>query len=525
MFGSTYVDAVDGFGKSLPNRVAFRNSAQESLTYRELSERSNALALWLQNESGLRERMPVVVFGHKSPYMLVAIMACAKSGHPYVPIDVVYPPSRIANIVSQLEDTLIIDTTSDARVADEAVTSLGKRIVDAGQLASICATLTTDEAVSKLSGTDTKETLYIIFTSGSTGNPKGVEVSVECVDHFLAWLDDIYTFADEGPRTWFNRAAYSFDLSVTDLVCALAHGDTCFALEAEAECSLAATFEALGASGMSDWVSTPSFLDQCLADESFGPDLLPDLRRMLFVGETLRPQTVREAKRRFPELAVYNGYGPTESCDFVSLCEITQEMVVDDRPLPVGYAMAGTELVVLDPETLERVPDGQAGELFIVGPTVAKGYYGRPDLTEAAFASCPVEVTRGRKSYRTGDEMARGADGLYYFHGRLDLQIKLHGFRIELGDIESALSALPEVQMAAVVPVSRAGQIHHLCACVVVREGVAESGLRLTRRLKSALVESIPAYMVPTQFKYLDELPLNNNGKVDRKSLVQALGS
>jgi len=521
VFGSAYVDAVDGFAKTTPERLAFQNSAHESLTYAELSQRSDALALWLQ-ECGLGAGMPVVVFGHKSPYMLVAIMACAKSGHPYVPIDVVYPPSRVAGIVSQLEDTLILDTSKDERARVDTIASLGKRIVGASEISRICERHLTDRERASLVGTDAQATLYIIFTSGSTGTPKGVEVSVECVDHFMAWLDEAYAF--EGPRIWFNRAAYSFDLSVTDLVCALSHGETCFALEREAEESLGATFAALAESGMTDWVSTPSFLDQCLADDSFGPDLLPHLRRMLFVGETLRPQTVREAKRRFEGLSVYNGYGPTESCDFVSLCEITPSMLVDDRALPVGYAMAGTELVVLDPDTLVRVPDGQAGELFIVGPTVAKGYYGRPDLTQAAFRSCPAEVCGTSKSYRTGDEMVKRTDGLYYFHGRLDLQIKLHGFRIELGDIEAQLSALPEVQMAAVVPVSKDGQIQRLCACVVVREDTEPRGLKLTRQLKGQLAQSLPSYMVPTQFKYLEALPVNDNGKVDRKALVQALG-
>ena len=129
----------------------------------------------------------------------------------------------------------------------------------------------------------------------------------------------------------------------------------------------------------------------------------------------------------------------------------------------------------------------------------------------------------GRKSYRTGAEMTQGPDGLYYFHGRLDLQIKLHGFRIELGDIESRLSAISIVQSVCVVPVIRDGVTHHLCACVVVADTDLK-GLKLTRKLKGELAETLPAYMIPTTFKYLDELPLNNNGKIDRKALAQAYG-
>ena len=524
MFGSAYVDAVDSFGHTAPDRWAFRNSAGEAITYGELSRRSNALACHIVEAYGLERARPVIVFGHKSPYMLVAIMACAKAGHPYVPIDVVYPADRVEAILEQVGETLVLDASAGAIDWSSLTGARPLAVAGPEELEAICAREPDASRVASLPGLAPSDTAYIIFTSGSTGTPKGVEVSAECVDGFMAWLQDAYRFADEGVRTWFNRAAYSFDLSVTDLVGALSQGDTCFALEEGAEESLGSTFAALAASGMSDWVSTPSFLDQCLADDSFGPDLLPSLRRMLFCGETLRPQTAREAKRRFGGLSVYNCYGPTESTDFVACCEITDDMLATDAALPVGRVMPGVELAILDPETLEPVGEGESGECFICGHTVAKGYFGREDLTAAAFASCPPEVARGRKSYRTGDEMTIGPDGLLYFHGRLDLQIKLHGFRIELGDIEAALCALDEVHVAAVVPIVRDGQVHHLCACVVATDPDLR-GIRATKALKRRLSSALPAYMVPTQFKYLDELPLNNNGKVDRRALAVAVGA
>ncbi len=524
MFGSQFVDAVDRQADLAPDRDVFFNSADEHLTYAQLRERSNALAVWLDDPAHVVAGAPVILYGHKAPHMLVGILACAKSGHPYVPIDTVYPADRVSNIIEQVGETLVIDTS--VGVIDwESLPGGAPRVVRAAELDDIYQRPVTSKQVADLPGKTPDDTFYLLFTSGSTGAPKGVEVSSECVDGFLEWMDQDYAFPEEGPRVWFNRAAYSFDLSVSDLVNGPAHGDTCFALEEEAEASLARTFEALGKSGMTDWVSTPSFLDQCLADASFDANLLPRLRRMLFVGETLRPSTVREAKRRFPQVHVYNGYGPTESTDFVSLCEITDDMLVDDKPLPIGYAMPGVELVVLDPQTLEPKPTGEAGELFIVGHTVAKGYWGRPDLTEAAFRSCPPQVAKGRKSYRTGDEVTLSPSGLYYFHGRLDLQIKLHGYRIELGDIESCLCALPLVQAACVIPVWRDGQIHHLCACVVAADEATEQGLALTRQIKAQLRDSLPTYMIPRSFKYLDVMPLNQNGKADRKALAALIGA
>jgi phenylacetate-CoA ligase len=175
---------------------------------------------------------------------------------------------------------------------------------------------------------------------------------------------------------------------------------------------------------------------------------------------------------------------------------------------------------VVDPETLEPVPDGEHGELFIVGDTVARGYWNRAEQTAAAFHSCPEALAHGMRSYRTGDEMTRDADGQYYYHGRYDLQIKLHGYRIELGDIEATLCALDEVSAACVVPVIRDGAISHLVAVVVPADLDAPRGFDLTKQLKREMRESVPTYMVPRAFKYADELPLNPNGKADRKALA-----
>ena len=510
---STYLDAVDAQVSRFPDRIAFCNSRGESITYRDLKRKSDALACWIAGNDRIPAKVPLVVYGHKSPLMLVCFLACAKSGHAYVPVDVLYPRERVASIIEQLGETAAFDTVD--RLPE---------LFPEGPACPVFGNAEVQEAANAEPGelpaaVEQSDTYYILFTSGSTGTPKGVEVLAECMDNFSAWLLS-GDFAVDGHRIWFNRAPFSFDLSVSDLAGGLAHGDTMFALETEDEASLALTFEALAKSGITEWVSTPSFLEQCLADESFGPELLPNLKRMLFVGEVLRPEAVRLAQQRFPGLRVFNGYGPTESTDFVSLCEITPDILAQDRSLPIGYAMPGAQLVVLDPETLEPVPDGEHGELFIVGNTVAKGYWKRPDLTEAAFHSCPAHIAGDLRSYRTGDEIVREPDGQYYYHGRYDLQIKLHGFRIELGDIEASLCALPEVDRACVVPAWRDGSISHLVAFVVPAEAAAVRGFALTKQLKHAIRDTIPPYMVPRTFKYLDSLPLNANGKADRKALA-----
>ncbi|MBQ9043356.1 MAG: D-alanine--poly(phosphoribitol) ligase subunit DltA [Eggerthellaceae bacterium] len=512
----TYLELVDAQATARPDCVAFVNTRGERITYAQLKAQSDALARWIAANPAIPQGVPLIVYGHKSPLMLVCFLACAKSGHAYAPVDIVYPAARVESIISQLGDTALFDTRGTLRDllgGDVACPLFGVDAISEAISAQPSPQAPEPRAV------EDRDPHYVIFTSGSTGTPKGVVVTADCLTNFTNWFC-ASEFAAPGPRIWFDRAPFSFDLSVTDLAGALAAGDTMFALEEEAEASLALTFEEMGKSGMTDWVSTPSFLDQCLADPSFGPDLLPNLRRMIFVGETLRPETVRRAYERFDDLRIFNGYGPTESTDMVTLCEITGEMLEADKPLPVGYARPGTRLAVLDPDTLVEVPRGTAGELFIVGDTVAAGYWGRDDLTQAGFASCPESIARGERSYRTGDEAMLDEEGMLHFHGRLDLQIKLHGFRIELGDIESVIGALPQVQSVCVLPVNRDGVISHLVACVVPAADVQERGFKLSKQLKSLARESLPSYMIPTNFKYLEELPLNANGKVDRRALA-----
>ena len=527
---SMFFEAIDANAEHLPDVNVFENSSGESLTYADLKRQSDALARWLVSKVIVDAGVPIVVYGHKSPLMLACFHACAKAGHAYVPVDIVYPPNRVASIIEQIEGTIVLDTTKG--VIDWADMRSGVPVVSRTEIEQVIAEEAQEDA-HDLPGLKADDVLYILFTSGSTGKPKGVQLSVAHVDMFAAWLRDcIAPLPGEekrkqigdgrGERIWFNRTPFTFDVSVADMAGGMTMGHTSFSLTEEHESSLRDTFAELAKRDVTDWVSTPSFLDQCLADESFTADMLPSLRRMLFSGEVLRPETVREAQKRFPGLRIFNGYGPTEA-GFVSICEITQEMLDSGRSLPIGYAKPDIDLIILNPETLEPVPNGELGELFLVGPTVGHGYWKLPEQTEKGFHSCPSKYCSkpGDRSYRTGDECSLEDNGLAYYHGRLDLQVKLHGFRIELGDIESALCDLPEVHMTCVLPVWKDGVISHLAAVVLLADGCAESNFATTKKLKAALRTMLPPYMIPRTFKYLDEMPLNPNGKADRKALAK----
>ena len=524
-YKSTYLCAVDQQAQAHPQRTAFITSDGESLTYEELCRSSNALACWLADESNVEAGAPVVLYGHKSPYMLVGMLACAKSGHAYAPIDTIFPRGRVPTITDQLVEqagsTLIINTT-DADFAQD-----GASVLPLDRLRQICQGEAAQTA--KLDGLDAEDTFYLLFTSGSTGVPKGVEVPTRYVDYFSRWLiNDYRMMATQKERedglVWFNRSPFTFDLSTDDLFCGLATGDCVFALTEEAESSFKATFEALSSSGITDWISTPSFVDSCLVDPSFSSELIPSLRRVMLAGETLRKDTVAKLKQRFPGVRVLNNYGPTET-GTVTICEITEQMMDDERPLPIGYLGPEVEAAVLDHDTLEPVPNGTPGELFIVG-NVGKGYWGRPDLTAAGFASCPASVTEGRSSYRTGDECILEDNGLVYYNGRLDGMLKLHGYRIEIGEIESVLASLEQVDMACVLPERKDdGTVHRLIAVIKPSQGQELRGLKLTRLIKNQVRDTLPSYMIPNVFKYVETVPLNPNGKADRKALAALIGA
>ena len=520
---SSLVSAIDAQAGINPDRVAFFNSHNESITYAELRCLSDALALWIDQSGQFEPKVPVLVYGHKSPLMLVCFLACVKSGRAYVAMDTIYPTSRIADIAGQIGHPAVLDTIGAASGLADSGLDIPRFVVE-----DIMDNLKTDpdvlaSEVEALEGVEQDDPFYVLFTSGSTGSPKGVVVTVQCVDEFYRWVSEDFVGKDDPLHIYFNRTPFSFDVSLTDMACGLTRGDTLFALEADADTSMRLAFEAFRESGATDWISTPSYVDQCLADPSFNAELMPNLKRMLVAGESLQAATVLRVKERFPGIRFYNGYGPTESTDLVTACEITGDMLASQKPLPIGYSKPYSDLVVLDPVTLEQVPNGASGELFIIGETVAREYWGRPEQTAAAFHSCPEALTKGRKSFRTGDKVTMEADGLIYFHGRFDFQIKLHGYRIELGDIESVLCSLPGVRTAIVLPVVKDGAVARLTA-VIVPEKPGDAGFAFTKELKQQAREKLPLYMIPSSFKYLDEFPLNPNGKADRKAIAKMLG-
>jgi D-alanine--poly(phosphoribitol) ligase subunit 1 len=482
------IERIDRWGAVAPEATAHISDGR-TLTYGELRRRSDVLASYL-TECFDDDRRPIAVLGHREPEMLIAFLGAVKSGRPYVPLDTALPQQRIDKILATSRAALVLTP---------------KDILQ----------LSTLQVHGPARGVQGDEPFYILFTSGSTGEPKGVIITLACLEHFITWMLAEQRFTELG-EVFLNQAPFSFDLSVMDLYCSLATGSTLFSISRDLIANPKELYRALTSSGVTTWVSTPSFAQMCLVEEKFSETMLPRLRRFLFCGETLTPQTAANLLERFPRAQVWNTYGPTEATVATTSIRIDAGMLEQYSPLPVGHAMPGSEIVIVNGNR-EVLPANERGEIIIAGPNVSPGYLARPDLTADAFFQY-----RGQRAYRTGD-FGSFHDRLLFFEGRMDEQIKLSGYRIELGDVEANLRALATVRDAIVLPVVKDGAAQSLAAFVLLAARDEASHFNLSHRLRNQLSERLPAYMLPRKFIFLDAFPMTPNGKVDRASLAKSL--
>ena len=482
------LEQIDRWARVAPDKAA-HVSGDRVLTYGELVTRADLLGAWLEIKLG-DDHSPVAVLGHKEPEMLIAFLGVVKSGRPYVPIDTSIPAQRVERIVAAAHASLTL--------TPEGV-----------------ACVTASETHVRVRQIQPNDPFYILFTSGSTGEPKGVVITLQNLSTFVRWMRAEHAFTEPG-ETFLNQAPFSFDLSVMDLYLSLTSGGTLFSISKEEISNLPKLYKALAKSGVTTWVSTPSFAQMCLAERTFDAAMLPQLRRFLFCGETLASDTAAQLIGRFPEAQVWNTYGPTETTVATTSIRIDREILARFAPLPIGKAMPGSQVAVLDAD-LRRVPEGDRGEIVIAGPNVSPGYLGREDLTAKAFFELD-----GMRAYRTGDS-GHEQNGYLFFDGRMDEQIKLFGYRIELGDLEANLRALPEIADAAVLPVRKGERVDSLVAFVVLAGTRVGSDFEISARFKKQLGERLPAYMLPRKFYFLDAFPLTANGKTDRRRLAEML--
>lgn len=482
-----------------PKQIAFR-TADEVLNYESLWDRSGRLASFLYAKK-LGHQTPIVVYGHMGTDMPVSFLACVKAGHPYIPVDTSIPMERIRLIVEKSGTALVMNTTDNVLDFDNVVV-----------LHVPTLQLETEEPIGEEYWVQSDEVFYIIYTSGSTGNPKGVQITAANLQSFNDWMTG--DFPLEQGKVFLNQAPFSFDLSVMDFYPALQSGGSVHALEKEVINKPKFLFENLSRFALQIWTSTPSFVQMCFTNPDFNQKMLPKLEVFLFCGEVLPITVVKELKKRFPKVRIFNMYGPTEATVAVTSVEITEELIEKEKVIPVGYSKPDMRIFVMD-EAGNLLPEGEKGELVLAGLSVSKGYLGEPVLTENAFS-----IMNGMSAYRTGDA-GFIQNGLVYCQGRLDYQIKLHGYRMELEEIEFHLNQSEYIEAAIVIPYASSEEIEYLIAAVVPADHDFEKEYKLTAAIRKDLALRLPTYMIPRKFTYHTAIPITMNGKADRKRMKE----
>lgn len=497
------VSIIERIDQWAGNRLVYSDD-QCQYTYQDLKEKSDHIAYYLAKY--FPNRAPVVVYGGLQFEMLAFFLGAVKSGHAYIPIESHTPSERIRLILQTAQPACIlaVDDFDSSIAPDMQVLSFNEVLQQ-----SIEETLAL-EPVTK------DENFYIIFTSGTTGVPKGVQISHDNLVSFVDW--ELKDFQLPNQPKFLSQAPYSFDLSVMSIYPALCAGGSLMPLAKEIVDDFKALFAHLPKLGINVWVSTPSFVDICLMAPEFDGQHLQELTHFLFCGEELTKQTAQKLLDRFPNAKVFNTYGPTEATVAISQIQITQDIIDHSARLPIGYVKEDCRVVILDEGKEQAV--NEVGEIVIVGPSVSKGYMNNPEKTKEAFITY-----QGQPAYKTGDAGSLDENGLLHYNGRIDFQVKLHGFRMELEDIDHHLMKVSYVDKATVVPKYKDHKVQQLVAFVVAKENDFAKEFELTKAIKAELAQTVMDYMIPQRFVYVKELPRTANGKIDRKGLMNEVNT
>lgn len=447
---------------------------------------------------------PVAVLMEKSASMIVAFLGVVYGGCCYCPIDVTMPSDRLHTIFSVLMPAAVITEASQSELAKELSADcpvflfddLAKEPVNDGLLAE-----------TRMRQVDS-DPLYILFTSGSTGVPKGVVVSHKVVINNMEWLEKEYDFGHEDVLG--NQVPLYFDVSDHDIYCPLKFGCSTVIIPQEYFTFPAKLIGFLNERHVTAIFWVPFALSVVANLHGFEADVPKTLRYVFFAGEVMPVKQLNYWRQYVPDALYCNMYGPTETyvCTYFNL---TREFA-DDEQLPIGRPCGNIDILVLDEQNRLILPgSGQKGELCVRGCTLASGYYNNPEKTAERFVQNPLNPSYPEIIYRTGDLVSYNDKGELMYHDRLDFQIKRLGYRIELGEIEAAAGT-----------VSGVGE----CACVYDsgRQMILlfYTGTQTDKKvLSKSLSGKIPRYMMPNRYIYLDNMPRNANGKIDRKRLKE----
>ncbi|HZF37248.1 MAG TPA: amino acid adenylation domain-containing protein, partial [Blastocatellia bacterium] len=470
----------------------------EHLSYLHLNERANRLARRLRS-LGVSSDAPVGICVERSLQMVVGLLAILKAGGAYVPLDPAYPADRLRYLLADAGISVLLTQAKFADLFAGESTQIFRLDADREQLNRFSA----ENPDCHL---NESHLAYIIYTSGSTGRPKGVMVSHRAICNRVLWMLKAYPLMAEDKV--LQKTPFNFDVSVNEIFWPLVSGATLVIARPEGHKDTEYLVEVINEQDISDVHFVPSMLRAFI--ENAGPERCPGLRRVVCSGEAL-PAELLHRFYASSSASLNNLYGPTEAAVEVTYWPCPREH--RDTILPIGRPIANTQIYLLD-EGLQSAPVGLPGELCIGGVSLARGYLDQPGLTAEKFIPDPFGATPGARVYRTGDLARFQPDGQIEYLGRSDHQVKVRGFRIEMGEIEAALNEHPGVNQSIVTAREEVrGDVRLVAYIIPTGEtiGVAE--------LRRFLHERLPDYMTPSAFITLTAWPLTHSGKIDRRAL------
>ena len=506
---------LDGMKQNKNNKDLAIIHKDKKISYSELWDNSEKIAEWLLEN--LESKAPILIYGNKNIEIIEVMLASLKTGRAYIPVDITFPIDRVKKICEISKSTLIFNFSDE----DICMKDKNIKIVDKNSLQSI---LENDikNSIKETNWVKDEDVCYILFTSGSTGAPKGVPITKKNIINFVDWFKEDSSITG---NVVLNQVSYSFDVSVIQIYLYLPNGKTLFCIDKEMISDFGLMFEHLKKSNISSWVSTPSFIEMCIIYDIFDNKLLPKLEKVILAGEVLTKKLVTKIWEKFPGVKVINGYGPTEGTVLLTSCEITEEMMLDnDNELPIGYLLPDAnykiEKVELEDGMVSNSNKDNKGELIVSSNSISNGYYNNEEETSKKFS---YDINNNCMQYRTGDIVYQ-KNNLLYYCGRKDFQIKLNGYRIELDDICENINKIAVVNNNVVMPVFKDGKVQYIVSFVVLNENQNEpqtNDLKTNIFIRKELSKLIPSYMIPKKIVIIDRFPLNVNGKIDRKLLME----
>jgi polyketide synthase PksJ len=479
----TIISLFDEQVARTPNNVAL-SIGDVTVSYKELKDRSEKIASFLRQEKGIGKGDFVALMLEREAYLVPFILGVLRAGAAYVPIDPQYPAERINAIIEDAKPKLVI-----ARDTCDPIINYSGSVVH-----------------ENITSTDLA---YVLYTSGSTGKPKGVMIGHRSLVNYITWAAGQYV--GESKATFPLFTSISFDLTVTSIFTPLITGNKIVIYKEDTKSMLIENV--IGNADVDVIKCTPSHLKILRDSQQLELPAGNQIRKFIVGGEDFPAQLAHDITERFAgRVEIYNEYGPTEA---TVGCMIHKFDAKDGfASVPVGHPIDNTRIYILD-ELLRQVPAGVHGELYIAGDGLAKGYLNKEELTKASFIANPF--AENERMYKTGDVAIRCFDGSILYKGRTDDQVKIRGYRIEPGEITNLILEYENVKDAVVLTRERSGE-KYLVAYV---SGRFEKPDTYTTNLREYLSKKLPAYAVPSFFVALKEMPVNANGKLDKKALPE----